>query len=213
MAHALRPDIPSRRTRNALGQVVPRNALSQVAPGLADLNPVPRAGQDGPPPLGTLDRAPAGSFQSNRLLNGVWGVAARQQACLRNSISSVQPESAPRSSPREWDSNAFPTDLDLFGEDTGGGHDSSSALRHPGGRGLPSRGSPHSARPRHGFGSEGRGAGVSRGEGPIAPDSSGSDGAPPVWWCGAPQGSSALCGGVMLGLLVPCAGFLCFLCH
>ncbi|KAJ3765766.1 hypothetical protein FB446DRAFT_829186, partial [Lentinula raphanica] len=203
MAHALRPDIPSRRTRNALGQVAPWNALSQVAPGLADLNPVPRAGQDGPPPLGTLDRAPAGSFQSNRPLNGERGVAARQQARLRNSVSSVQPESAPRSSPREWDSNAFPTDLDLFGEDTGGGRDSSSALRHPGGRALPSRGSPHSARPRHGFGSEGRGAGVSRGEGPIAPDSSGSDGAPPVWWCGSPQGSSALRGGVMLGLLVP----------
>ncbi|KAJ3743298.1 hypothetical protein EV360DRAFT_76660, partial [Lentinula raphanica] len=167
MAHALRPDIPSRRARNA---------LSQVPPGLADLNPAPRAGQGGLPPSGTQDRVPTGTFQSNRPLNGERGVAARREARICNSVSSVQPESAPRSSSHEWDPNAFPADLDLFRVDMGGDRDTDLVWRHPGSGGSPLRGSPHSAHPRHRIESEGGSAGPLHSGGPIAPESPGSDG-------------------------------------
>ncbi|KAJ3751595.1 hypothetical protein EV360DRAFT_89579 [Lentinula raphanica] len=160
MARSLRPDIPSRRACNV---------LSQVTPGMADLNPAPGVGRSGPPPLGTLDQAPLGTFQANRALNGEQGVAARQRARLRHSASTA-PTRVP--SPHEWDPDAFPMDHNLFGEDLRGHDGMDTIQRHPVGGELPFAGS---ARLCQNFGLEGGGTVIPRGLGPVPPRSPVSD--------------------------------------
>ncbi|KAJ3974046.1 hypothetical protein EV361DRAFT_947378 [Lentinula raphanica] len=160
MARSLRPDIPSRRACNV---------LSQVTPGMADLNPAPGVRRSGPPPLGTLDQAPLGTFQANRALNGEQGVAARQRARLRHSAS-TDPTRVP--SPHEWDPDAFPMDHDLFSEDFRGYSGMDTIQRHPVGRDLPFAGS---ARLGQNFGLEGGGTVILRGLGPVPPRSPVSD--------------------------------------
>ncbi|KAJ3824526.1 hypothetical protein F5880DRAFT_367661 [Lentinula raphanica] len=178
MARALRQDIPSRRARHA---------MPQLAPGMADLNPAPGVGRTGPPPLDSLDQAPAGSFQANRALNGERGVAARQQARLHHRFSggSATSREPIRASPAfDWDPDAFPADSDLFGATSTGtrrlgplqansGDDQSSP-------GVP----PHSARLSHDSGLEGGGADVPRGRGPIWPCSPDSTDSEPSEWGG-----------------------------
>ncbi|KAJ3838722.1 hypothetical protein F5878DRAFT_158914 [Lentinula raphanica] len=160
MARSLRPDIPSRRACNV---------LSQVTPGMADLNPAPGVRRSGPPPLGTLDQAPLGTFQANRALNGEQGVAARQRARLRHSASTA-PTRVP--SPHEWDPDAFPMDHDLFGEDFRGYSGMDTIQRHPVGRDLPFAGS---TRLGQNFGLEGGGTVILRDLGPVPPRSPVSD--------------------------------------
>ncbi|KAJ3751689.1 hypothetical protein EV360DRAFT_89471 [Lentinula raphanica] len=165
MARALQQDIPSRRARHA---------MPQLAPGMADLNPAPGVGRSGPPPLDSLDQAPAGSFQANRALNGERGVAARQQARLHHRFSggsATSREPVRASPPFDWDPDAFPADSDLFGSTSTGTRrlgplqshmrDDRSSLDVP----------PHSARVRHDSGLEGGGADVPRGRGPVRPSS------------------------------------------
>ncbi|KAJ3816284.1 hypothetical protein F5880DRAFT_1619528 [Lentinula raphanica] len=168
MAHSLRPDIPSRRARNF---------LSQVAPGMADLNPAPGVGRGDPPPPVPLDQAPAGSFQANRALNGEQGVAARQRARLRHSASSARQASG-RDSPSHgaWDPDAFPTDLNLFGTDSGGHGVGGASQQSSGGGESPPRMSPHSTRVCLEPGLEGGGATFPRGRGPLLPTSPASTG-------------------------------------
>ncbi|KAJ3715042.1 hypothetical protein C8R42DRAFT_779243 [Lentinula raphanica] len=144
MARSLRPDIPSRR----------------ASPGV---------GRSGPPPLGTLDQAPLGTFQANRALNGDQGAAARQRARLRHSASTA-PTRVP--SPHEWDPDAFPMDHDLFGEDFRGYSGMDTIQRHPVGGELPFAGS---TRLGQNFGLEGGGTVILRGLGPVPPRSPVSD--------------------------------------
>ncbi|KAJ3840490.1 hypothetical protein F5878DRAFT_68930 [Lentinula raphanica] len=178
MARALRQDIPSRRARHA---------MPQLAPGMADLNPAPGVGRTGPPPLDSLDQAPAGSFQANRALNGERGVAARQQARLHHRFSggsATSREPVRASPPFDWDPDAFPADSDLFGSTSTGTRrlgplqshmrDDRSSLDVP----------PHSARVRHDSGLEGGGADVPRGRGPVRPSSPDSTDSVPSEWGG-----------------------------
>ncbi|KAJ3816265.1 hypothetical protein F5880DRAFT_1619552 [Lentinula raphanica] len=172
MARALRPDIPSRRARTV---------LSQVAPGMADLNPAPGVGRGDPPPLDPLDQASAGGFQANRALNGEQGVAARQRARLQLSVSSSQRGPTRLPSPcTGWDTDAFPADSDLFGEDLGD-LGSANAFPRPGrGRESPPVVPSHSARFHPDFELEGGGTDRLQGRGPIPLSSPGSD----VWMLG-----------------------------
>ncbi|KAJ3776961.1 hypothetical protein FB446DRAFT_813303, partial [Lentinula raphanica] len=167
MARSLRQDIPSRRTRNA---------LAQLDPGMADLNPAPGVGRDGPPPSGSLDRAPAGSFQANHALNGEQGVAARQRARARQSGLGLGSATGVPSRPpslQGWDSEAFPADHDLF-DDILGVPGSINTSQHGSGGGAPPPAvTSHPARQPSSLGLEGGEASVPRllGRGPIAPSS------------------------------------------
>ncbi|KAJ3765513.1 hypothetical protein FB446DRAFT_794977 [Lentinula raphanica] len=170
MARALRQDIPSHRARHA---------MPQLAPGMADLNPAPGVGRTGPPPLDSLDQAPAGSFQANRALNGERGVAARQQAWLHywfsgGSATSREPIWA--SPAFDWDPDAFPADSDLFGATSTGTRRLGPLQANSGDDQSSPDVPPHSARLSHDSGLEGRGADVPRGRGPIQPSSPDSTG-------------------------------------
>ncbi|KAJ3816440.1 hypothetical protein F5880DRAFT_1619319 [Lentinula raphanica] len=188
MDRILRQDIPSRRARGAgVG----------LAPGMADLNPAPGVGGGVPPPSASLDRAPAGTFQANRALSGEQGVVARQRARVRH--AALGAGTAPREplgvlSPHGWDSDAFPADHDLFGDDSGGLGGVDAFQRHPGGGESATLGASHSARSSRDLEPEGGGAAAPRGRGPIPPSSPASAGS---------------CGSEMLvfvpnpGLLVP----------
>ncbi|KAJ3966958.1 hypothetical protein EV361DRAFT_871992 [Lentinula raphanica] len=189
MARALRQDIPSRRTRNT---------LAQVDPGMADLNPAPGVGRGGPPSLGFLDQAPTGTFQANRALNGEQGVLGS---------GSVHCEPDPVSSPLGWDSDAFPTDHDLFGDDCAGLGDAGAHHARPGGGESPPISSSHSAPFVHETGLEGGGTAAPRRSGPVPPRFPDSAVAPLPGILAArvdvERGSEALVSLMRLGQLVP----------
>ncbi|KAJ3720064.1 hypothetical protein C8R42DRAFT_108418 [Lentinula raphanica] len=178
MSRTLRQDIPSRRARNA---------LSQMAPGMADLNPAPGVGRTGLPPSGILDQAPAGSFQANRALNGEQGVAARQQARMRQRVSGISSSSqgsAQAPPAPDWDFDAFPADSDLFGANSTGPDRLDPSQRLSGDGRLSSGTSPHSTRFHQDSGLEGGGTGIPRGRGPVPPSSPESVGSDLSEWGG-----------------------------
>ncbi|KAJ3765576.1 hypothetical protein FB446DRAFT_794923 [Lentinula raphanica] len=162
---------------------------------MADLNPAPGGGRRDPPPLGNLDRAPAGSFQANCTPNGELGVAARRRARLHLSTSSVPQGQSREPSPfTGWDTDAFPAEHDLFGTSLGGQGNVGAFSQNANGGQSPSAVSSHSSRICQELEQEGGGTVPLRGRGPIPPVSPGSDSG----------GAVAACGTVgALGRLVP----------